>query len=193
MTRQLVVIGASWGGVNALRVLLAGLPPELAVPVVVVLHRSPEGGDGLTTVFRAATKLVVMEARDKQPLEPGHVYIAPADYHLLVEPSSLALSVDEPVSYARPSVDVLFESAADAYGSATVGVILTGSGSDGARGMLRLQKAGALTVVQDPATAENRGMPDAALLSARVDQVLPLEKIAAFLVARCGLVTPPPR
>ena len=176
-----MLVGASWGGVQALRAVLGGLPSVFLAPVVVVLHRSPEGSDELCFVLQAASLLTVVEAKDKMQLLPGYVYIAPAGYHLLVEPGELALNVDEPVQYARPSIDVMFVSTADVYGNATVGVILTGSGSDGARGLGRLKAMGATTIVQDPVTAENRGMPDAAILSVRVDHVVPLPAIEPLL------------
>lgn len=185
MSIGLVAIGASWGGVTALRRVLGDLPAGFPAPVVVVLHRSPHGSEGLAYVLRASCELPVAEARDKAPLVGGHVYLAPAGYHLMVERGTVALNTDEPHNFARPSVDVLFESVADAYGRRAIGVILTGSGSDGARGLGRMKDEGAITLVQDPTTAENRGMPDAALLAVKVDRVEPLEKIARTLVELC--------
>ena len=178
---RLVAIGTSWGGIDALRVVLAGLAADFGAPLVVVQHRSAEGREGLCDVLQLTCRLRVVEAADKVPLTAGYVYLAPRDYHLMVEQGSLALNVDEPVNHARPSVDVLFESVADVYRTRAVGVILTGDGADGARGLARLMDVGAITVVQDPATAARRGMPDAALLAARVDHVARLEEIAPLL------------
>jgi two-component system chemotaxis response regulator CheB len=125
---------------------------------------------------------VVEEAEDKQPIEAGRVYLAPADYHLLVEGTSFALSTEAPVLSARPSIDVLFESAADAYAGRLIGVILTGASDDGARGLARIARAGGLAVAQEPATAECAVMPLAAISATHTRHVMPLERIAPFLV-----------
>ena len=167
---EIVVIGTSLGGLEALRTLLAGLPSSFCVPVVIVQHRGKESEDTLTPLLQRRCPLVIEEAEDKQTIVPGYVYLAPRDYHLLVEPGRFALSSDAAVNQARPSIDVLFESAADAYGSAVIGVILTGANADGARGAARIKQRGGLVVVQDPATAEARAMPDAALAATTVDR-----------------------
>ena len=128
-----------------------------------------------------------MDADDKQWIKPGTVYFAPADYHLLVEKGEFSLSVDEAVHHSRPSIDVLFESAADAYGAALIGVILTGANDDGAAGARRIKSRGGLVVAQDPKTAEAPAMPAAAIAAGAVDQILPLDQIGPFLVERCRL------
>ena len=183
---RLVAVGASWGGLDALTVVLGALPGSFPAPVVVVQHRSPQAhSSSLVNLLAHRSALAVVEADDKMPIEPGHVYVAPPDYHLLVETGSLALSTDELVRYSRPSVDVLFESAADAYGAGVIGVVLTGANDDGARGLSRVRRLGGVGVVQDPATAERREMPEAAI-AAGADHVVPLSEIAPLLVELCA-------
>ena len=180
MVCQLAVIGGSWGGLDALGRLVALLDPDGRIAVVAALHRAPNGPEGaLVSYLRARCRLPVTEAEDKDQIEPGHVYLAPADYHLLVEPGRFALSIDAPVQYSRPSIDVLFQSAADAYGDATAAVVLTGANDDGCRGLCEVKRRGGLALVQDPDTAVRREMPDAAIATGVVDHVLPLEEIAA--------------
>lgn len=186
MTRpELIAIGTSLGGLHALMALLSGLPASLSVPVVIVQHRGPAaGGEGLAPLLRAHTPLAVVEAEDKMPIESGTVYLAPADYHLLVESRGLlALTTEAPVRSARPSIDVLFESAAQAYGPSLLGVLLTGASADGAEGLARVKARGGCAIVQDPASAECHIMPAAALAATAVDYVLPLPHIGQRLVA----------
>jgi two-component system chemotaxis response regulator CheB len=183
-TPELVAVGTSLGGLNALMVLLAALPGGFPVPLAIVQHRSvtPDGG-GLAHLLQEHSTLAVVEADDKMPIEPGMVYLAPADYHLLVEePGLFALSTDAPVRSARPSIDVLFQTAADAYGPALLAVLLTGASADGAEGLAAVKSRGGRAIVEDPATAECRTMPAAALAATAVDYVLPLAKIGAYLV-----------
>jgi two-component system, chemotaxis family, protein-glutamate methylesterase/glutaminase len=181
---ELIAIGTSLGGFNALTALLASLPGELAVPVVIVQHRaSAPDAEGLTRLLQHQTSLRVVEAEDKMPLERGTVYVAPADYHLLIEERGLlALSTDPPVRSARPSIDVLFETASDAYRDALLCVLLTGASSDGADGLAAVKSRGGRAIVQDPATAECRTMPAAGIAATTVDYVLPLAKIGEHLV-----------
>ena len=187
MGHELVVIGASWGGVRALGTVLGALPPTFKPAIAVAQHRGPDApSGGLADVLSSRTRLPVHEAVDKEPLLAGHVYVAPADYHLLVEWGSLALSTDAPVQYSRPSINVLLESAADTYGPEVIGVILTGASDDGAAGLARIRHRGGVGVVQDPETAERRQMPDAALAAGGALRVLPLDQIAPFLIAVCG-------
>jgi two-component system chemotaxis response regulator CheB len=179
---DLIVIGASAGGVEALIVLLRALPPTLQAAVLIVLHLPRDRRSVLADVFQPHCAVPVREAQDKEPVEPGTVYIAPADYHLLVdEARSLALSVDELVHFSRPSVDVLFEAAADVYGERTLAVLLTGGSDDGAAGLAAVRRAGGWTIVQDPRTARVPMMVEAALALGPVDFVLPLEGIADAL------------
>jgi two-component system chemotaxis response regulator CheB len=181
---EFVAVGTSLGGLNALVVLLEGLPQRFPVPMAIVQHRSvsPDGG-GLAQLLQEHSQLRVVEAEDKMPIEPGTIYLAPADYHLLVEePGLFALSTDGPVRSARPSIDVLFQTAADAYGSALLGVLLTGASADGAEGLATVKARGGRAIVEDPATAECGTMPAAGLAATAVDYVLPLAKIGAYVV-----------
>jgi two-component system chemotaxis response regulator CheB len=185
---ELVAIGASWGGLDVLRDILRNLPAELSAAVVIAQHRSPESHP---TAFRdllgAVTRLHVREAADKDEIRPGTVYIAPPDYHLLVDPGAVALSTDEPVLYARPSIDVLFESAAESYRDRCIGVVLTGANDDGSRGLARVVELGGEAIVQDPETAQRDEMPRAALRAAPAARVAPVAEIAPLLVELCGL------
>ena len=183
---ELVVIGCSLGGMRALQLVLGALPAQFPVPVAVVQHRHKASNEGLPAFLRKSSKLKVVDVDDKLWIKPGTVYLAPADYHLLVERGLFTLSVDDRVSHSRPSIDVLFESAADAYGDKVVGVVLTGSNDDGARGVKRIKKRDGFVVAQDPKTAEAPEMPQAAIAAARVDRILPLERIGPFLVELCG-------
>ena len=177
-----VVIGASAGGVDALMVLLPTLSPQLAAPIFVVVHLPREGPSMLANLFAARCVVPVREAEDKAWVEPGTIYFAPPDYHLLVdEGPGLALSADDPVNYSRPSIDVLFESAADLYGSRLAAIILTGANNDGAAGLHAVRRAGGVTIVQDPKTAAASAMPSAALRRCAADFVLPIERIAELL------------
>jgi two-component system chemotaxis response regulator CheB len=184
---KLVLIGASWGGLEALRKVLGGLPAGLPAAVVIAQHRSPESHpNAFRDLLGAVTPLEVCEASEKQPLQVGTVFLAPPDYHTLVEGDHLALSVDGPVSFARPSIDVLLESGAESYGDRSVGVILTGANADGARGLARVAALGGAAVVQDPATADRAEMPAAALAAVPDAHVAPLEDLAALLVDLCA-------
>jgi len=181
---ELVAIGASLGGLKALATVLRGLPGGLPIPIVMVQHRAAAVDGALVELLQQMTVLRVVEADDKAPLEPGTLYVAPPDYHLLVEGrGSLALSTDGPVRSARPSIDVLFETAADAYGGALVGVLLTGASADGAAGLARIKARGGRAIVQDPETAECATMPSAGIAAAAIDYVLPLERIGEHLLA----------
>lgn len=185
MAFEIIVVGASYGGLSALQILLPELSAEFPLPVVIVQHRKKDGDDGLCEYLRKRCPLPLIEPEDKEKVEPGHVYLAPRDYHLLIEKSIFALSTESPVAYARPSIDVLFESAADIYHERIIGVILTGANRDGANGLAKIKALGGLAVVQDPASAESRAMPDAAMSATAVDRVLTLPEIAPFLNELC--------
>jgi two-component system chemotaxis response regulator CheB len=177
-----IVIGTSMGGVEALGRLLPALAADAGVAVFVVLHLPRERPSLLTEIFAPLCALAVQEADDKTPVQPGNIYFAPPDYHLLVDTGpTLVLSVDEPILFARPSIDVLFESAADIYGKRLLGIVLTGANADGAAGLKAIHDAGGLTVVQDPASATASLMPDAARQRHAVDAVLPLDEISRLL------------
>jgi two-component system chemotaxis response regulator CheB len=185
---ELICIGASWGGLHAITRLLADIPGEVEQPIVIVQHRGPDsrpGPSALADLLSRHTSRRVTEVDDKLPIERGMAYLAPPDYHLLVEPGSFALSVDARVHHARPAIDVLFESAADAYREGVIGVILTGANEDGAAGLARIKAEGGVAVVQDPADAERRAMPEAAIAATVADAVLPLEAIGNFLYGLC--------
>jgi len=183
------VIGTSWGGLDALSRLLDGLHDDVKQPIVAVQHRSVESEDGvLANLLGHHTKRTVCDPDDKTGLEPYHVYLGPPDYHVLLENGHFALSTDELVQYARPSIDVLFDSAADEYGPRAIGVVLTGANHDGARGLARIKANGGVAIVQDPDTSAKRTMPDAAIaeLQGAADAVLPLDEIPKFLYGLCA-------
>lgn len=179
---EAIVIGASAGGVEALTVLLPALPAGLPLAVFIVLHLPRSGPSLLPEIFAPRCALKVEEALDKQPVRPSSVYFAPPDYHLLIDGGPrLALSVDDPVHHSRPSIDVLFESAADVYGERLLGMVLTGGNEDGAAGLAAVQRAGGLTAVQRPEDAQMPSMPERALERVAPDFVLPLAGLAGLL------------
>lgn len=184
MAPSLVVVGCSLGGLNALQVLLGGLPRGFATPIVLVQHRGKHPDEALSRLLGAHSALEVREPLDKERIQSGHVYVAPADYHLLVERGTLALSTEAPVNYARPSIDVLFESAAESYGAGVIAVVLTGANHDGAAGARAIQARGGRVLVQDPSGAESRPMPLAAIAATGVIPIA-LERIAPTLVELC--------
>jgi two-component system, chemotaxis family, protein-glutamate methylesterase/glutaminase len=186
---RLVAVGASAGGLHALRTLVSALPADFDIPVVIVQHRARES-ELLCELLQECTPLPVYEVMDKQEVGPG-VYVGPPDYHLFLDRGSFSLSTDEPVRYSRPSIDVMFESAADEYGMDVIGVVLTGANADGSRGLRRIADRGGPAVVQDPQTAEVRVMPRSAALAVPEACVLPLEEIGPHLVAIRGRRLPP--
>jgi two-component system chemotaxis response regulator CheB len=179
---SIVVVGTSWGGLNALRELVGSLPADFRIPTVLVQHRHRQSDHLLSTFLQERTGLSVVEVEDKTPVEPGSIFVAPADYHLLIDRGIFSLSTDPPVRYSRPSIDVTFYSAADSYGAATVGVVLTGANSDGSRGLRRIFDRGGLALVQDPSSAESPTMPSAAARCVPGAEVLSIKQIAATLV-----------
>ncbi len=190
MRYDLVVIGSSWGGLAAQQVILRALPAGFAAPIVIAQHRSARSDDTLLAMLLdSATELTVRDAEDKDALTPGVVLIAPPDYHLLVEHGTVSLSCDEPVAFSRPSIDVAFESAADAYGDRVVAVVMTGANSDGAAGLAAVRRRGGLTIVQDPATAERPEMPLAALRAVPDAQVVALDELGQRLASIVGTAT----
>jgi len=181
---QIIVIGGSAGAVTALRELLPVFQEGYPLPIVVVQHLHPQQDNYLIRHFADHCILPLKEAEEKEPIQGGRIYFAPPNYHLLIEADkTFSLSIDARVNYARPSIDVLFESAADAYAPGLVGVILTGANNDGARGLRYIKERGGLTIVQDPRTAEVAYMPRAALAATPVDYVLSLAAIGRLLVA----------
>ena len=182
MKYEAIVIGVSAGGMNALGAVLSCLPVDFALPIIVVQHMDPNSRDYLSDHLNRKCNIQVKEAEDKESIMDGVAYIAPANYHLLVEEDrTLSLSVDDLVNYSRPSIDVMFETAAEVYKRRLVGIVLTGANSDGSKGLTKIKTLGGLAIVQDPATAHVDYMPKAAIASTRVDHILALEEIASLL------------
>jgi two-component system chemotaxis response regulator CheB len=182
MPYSVVAIGTSWGGLAALTKLLGGLPSEFGIPVVLVQHRSNDSERLLVQLLQDATDLKVCEIEDKDPLTAGTVHVAPANYHVLIEDGYVSLTIEEPVRFSRPSIDVMFTSAADTYQAAAIGVVLTGANEDGARGLAHIVKRGGRALVQDPKTAEIPIMPEAAIRAVPSSEVLPLDALVPRLI-----------
>jgi two-component system chemotaxis response regulator CheB len=182
MNGPIVALGASWGGLAAVGEVLSGLPRDFPAPTVVVQHRSRHAENLLARLLQDYTQLRVVDVEDKEPLEPQSVYVAPANYHVMVEKGYLSLTTDPLVRHSRPSIDVMFTSAADAYRDKTVGVVLTGANDDGASGLRYIIDCGGRALVQDPETAESRTMPVAALKAVPEAEVVPLKAIAKRLM-----------
>lgn len=183
----LIMIGASWGGLHALSALVNSLPKGFCVPIAIVQHRRRDAGTLLGQLLQDQSELVVTEVEDKEPIAEGHVYIAPADYHLLVDRDHFTLSLEEPVRFSRPSIDVAFTSAADTCGRGVLGVVLTGANEDGAHGLQTIVARGGRAIVQDPEDAEVGVMPAAALRAVPSAEVLPLKDIGPRLGELCGI------
>jgi two-component system chemotaxis response regulator CheB len=178
-----LVIGVSTGGVSALKYLLGKLPADFPIAVLIVSHIAPDSDDGMALLLNSLCSIRVKEADEQEIITFGTVYLAPANYHLLVERGgSLALSIDPPVNFARPSVDVLFESAANVYGSELIGVILTGAGADGSKGLLKIKNCGGVAIVQNPTDAEMASMPQSALQLLQADYVVQLKELPDILM-----------
>lgn len=179
---EAIVIGASAGAIDALAAILPRLPRDYPAPLMVVVHLPVDKKSLIVQIFQQKCQLRVVEAEDKVPLEPGTVYFAPADYHLLVEPERvLSLSVEEQVNYSRPSIDVLFETAAMAFRSRLLGIVLTGANNDGAAGLRCILDAGGTAIVQRPDSAYASTMPVSAIGRCPEARVLTLEEIAGYL------------
>jgi two-component system, chemotaxis family, protein-glutamate methylesterase/glutaminase len=181
---EAIVIGASAGAVAALLHLLPPLPAGFPLPLMIVVHVSPQHSSSLADLLQAQCRVTVKEAEDKEPVVAGTAYLAPSDYHLLVEKERcLSLSSEEPVNFSRPSIDVLFESAADAYGRKVLAIILTGANQDGAQGVRAVWAAGGMALVQTPESAEARAMPEAALAACPEAHVMTLTAMTELLCA----------
>lgn len=187
MDYSAVVIGVSAGGMNALGAILPRLPANFPLPIIIVQHISPRSDTFMIRHFNSLSKITVKEADEKESIKPGFAYFAPPNYHLLIEEDhTFSLSIEGRVNYSRPSIDVLFESALDAYCTKLIGIILTGANNDGSRGLKKIKDCGGLVIVQDPKTAEVPTMPEAALKISKIDHVLKLEEIAPFLIKITG-------
>lgn len=178
-----IVIGVSAGGLHALKTMLPMLPAAFPSPLAIVQHLDPHADSYLSEYLNQISAITVKEAEDKEMLIPGTAYVAPPGYHLLIEPDgSFSLSVDEKVNFSRPSIDLLFESAADAFGQATIGIVLTGANADGAKGLHTIKARGGLAIVQNPETAQVPYMPKSAIEMTHIDYIVNLERIAPLLV-----------
>jgi two-component system chemotaxis response regulator CheB len=181
--QRLVAIGTSWGGLEALDQLLGRLPASFGSPLAVVQHRGASTPAGTMRAYLSTRcRLPVVDVEDKEPVECGCVYLAPPGYHLLVDEEMLTLSLEAPVAFSRPSIDVLFETAADSYGRGLTAVVLTGANDDGSRGVVAVRDAGGTVLAQDPDEAERSEMPTAAIATGAVDEVLPLARLAERLI-----------
>jgi two-component system, chemotaxis family, protein-glutamate methylesterase/glutaminase len=179
---RLVVIGGSSGAFEILLEVLPGLPAGLPFPIIVVLHLPPHRPSGIAELFSGRCRMPVREAEDKEILQEGVIYFAPPNYHLLVEREGmLALSIDPPMNYSRPSIDVLFESAAEAMGSGVTGILLSGANSDGAHGLQAIAAAGGIAVVEDPQSARTKTMPAAGLKACPAARIMRAGDIGAFI------------
>lgn len=183
MAYDVVGIGASWGGVDALCTLVAALPKDWSVPVVIVQHLHPSSDAALVRILGKLTSLAVHDVEDKDIIEAGHIYIAPANYHLLVEQDkSFSLSIDAPVNFSRPSIDVTFKCLAKVFQQRCIGLVMTGANSDGAEGIKTIKAEGGYVMVQSPESAEATIMPEAAIATGVVDAILPLEALLPHLL-----------
>lgn len=183
MKYEAIVIGVSSGGMNAMKVMFSLLPKNFNTPIIIVQHISPHSDNQWIKLFNDTSNLNIKEADEKEKIETGNVYIAPANYHLLIEKDkTFSLTIDERVNFARPSIDVLFESAAEAYKNKLIGVILTGSNNDGTNGIKRIKECGGLAIVQDPETAESAYMPTSAIAAIQPDYIPSLQEIIKLLI-----------
>ena len=183
MQYEAIVIGVSSGGMNALKIIFSILPADFCLPIIIVQHVGPHSDSQWIQIFNSKSPLQIKEADEKEKIEKGTIYIAPPNYHLLIEKNkTFSLTIDERVNFARPSIDVLFESAAEAYKKALIGIILTGANHDGAKGLKRIKDYGGLALIQDPETAESGYMPRSAIAAVDPDYLGSVADITAFLV-----------
>lgn len=182
---EMVVIGCSLGGMFAMQRILERIPPAVRVPMALAQHRHRDSTDALSEVLQRSTHYHVADAEDSEPIVHGRLYLAPPDYHLLVEEDSFRLSTEGAVQFSRPSIDVLFETAADSFRDRLLGVLLTGANRDGMAGALRIRERSGTVIVQDPATAEAPSMPQAAIAAGAASRVFTLDQIAEYVTTRC--------
>ena len=178
-----IVIGVSSGGMNALKIISSTLPAHFNLPIIIVQHLSAHSDSHWIKLLNEKSRLNVKEADEKEKIEKGNIYIAPPNYHLLIEKDkTFSLTIDERVNFARPSIDVLFESAAEAYRNKLIGIVLTGSNSDGTKGIKRIKNCGGLAIIQDPKTADSEYMPNSAIAAIVPDYIISLEEIVELLI-----------
>jgi len=183
MLYEAIVIGVSSGGLKVMKIMFSLLPKDFSIPIIIVQHIGKYSENSWIKLLGDKSNLEIKEADEKEEIEKGKVYIAPANYHLLIESDkTFSLTIDERVNFARPSIDVLFESAAEVYQNKLIGIVLTGSNNDGAKGIKRIKECGGLTIVQDPETAESNYMPASAIEAILPDYILPLEEIIKLLI-----------
>lgn len=180
---EAIVIGVSSGGMNAMKIMFSLLPKDFNIPIIIVQHIGANSDSLWIKILNDKSNLIIKEADEKEKIEKGKVYIAPPNYHLLIEmDKTFSLTVDNRVNFARPSIDVLFESAAEAYSTKLIGIVLTGSNNDGTNGLKRIKECGGLAIVQDPETAESSYMPASAIAATKTDYILPLEELIKLLI-----------
>jgi len=183
MPYEAIVIGVSSGGLNAMKILFSLLPADFSMPIIVVQHVGARSENVWIQLLNNHCKVEIKEADEKEKIEKGKIYVAPPNYHLLIEKNkTFSLTVDERVNYARPSIDVLFETASEAYQTHLIGVVLTGANNDGSNGIKCIKERGGLTIVQQPDTAESSYMPASAIATSKPDYILPLEEIIKLLI-----------
>jgi two-component system chemotaxis response regulator CheB len=184
MRYEAIVIGISSGGMNLLKIMFSSLPTDFNTPIIIVQHVGANSNSHWIKLLNEKSNLNLKEADEKEKIENGTVYFAPPNYHLLIEKDrTFSLTIDERVNFARPSIDVLFESAAEAYKNTLIGIVLTGSNNDGNQGIKRIKECGGLIIIQDPTTAESPYMPSSALTVVKSDHILSIENIIALLIA----------
>ncbi|MBG6111623.1 two-component system chemotaxis response regulator CheB [Flavobacterium sp. CG_9.10] len=183
MQYKAIVIGVSSGGMNALKTIFSTLPAHFSIPIIIVQHLSARSDSQWIKLLNEKSSLEIKEADEKEQIEKGKIYIAPPNYHLLIEKDkTFSLTIDERVNFARPSIDVLFESAAEAYKNKLIGIVLTGSNNDGTKGIKRIKECGGLIIIQDPKTAESAYMPQSAIAAIEPDYIKSLENIVELLI-----------
>jgi two-component system chemotaxis response regulator CheB len=183
MQYEAIVVGVSSGGLKALRFIFSLLPSDFVVPIIVVQHIGPRSENTWIKLLNDCSNISIKEADEKEKVGTGHIYVAPSNYHLMIEKDkTFSLTIDERVNFARPSIDVLFESAAEVYREKLIGIILTGSNNDGAKGVKRIKECGGLVIIEDPETAESSYMPASAISLVQPDYILPLNQISELLL-----------
>lgn len=184
MSYEAIVIGASSGGMNALKLITSTLPENFSMPVIVVLHVSPHSNSQWISLLNEKAKLNIKEADEKEQINTGTIYIAPPNYHLLIEKDkTFSLTIDGRVNFARPAIDVLFESAAEVFKNKLIGIVLTGSSNDGTKGIQKIKNNGGLVIIENPETAESPGMPASAINAVNADYILSLENIVKLVIS----------
>jgi two-component system, chemotaxis family, protein-glutamate methylesterase/glutaminase len=183
MQYEAIVVGVSSGGMNAMKIMFSLFPKNFNLPVIIVQHLSSRSDSQWIKVLNDKSNLHIKEADEKEKIEKGIVYIAPPNYHLLIEKNrTFSLTIDEKVNYARPSIDILFESATEVFKNKLIGIVLTGANNDGTNGIRKIKESGGLVIIQDPETAESPYMPASALRAVKPDYVLNLEDIIKLLI-----------